>query len=283
MEFVSAAADVRQQIGLARGRGLTVGLVPTMGCLHDGHAELIRRAAAECGFVVVSIFVNPLQFGPREDFGAYPRDLEHDLVIAAGAGADLVFQPDAEAMYPPGFCTHVEVGGLGDMLCGASRPGHFRGVATVAAKLFNIVRPDRAFFGQKDYQQTRVLRRMVEDLDFDIQMSIVPTVRHEDGLAMSSRNAYLDPGERAAARALHRALMLAQSLVLAGETNSLTVASAVRERLARASGVRVDYVSVCDPVNLQPVEQLRGRVLVALAAFVGRTRLIDNVLVDVPG
>lgn len=283
MPFVTAIGDVRRAVGLARAQGLTVGFVPTMGFLHDGHAELIRRARADCGFVAVSIFVNPLQFGPGEDYRSYPRDLQHDLQVAAAAGADLVFQPEPEAMYPTGFSTHVEVEGLGDVLCGASRPGHFRGVATVVAKLFNIVRPDRVYLGQKDYQQTLVLRRMAQDLAFDVEIVVVPTVRHADGLAMSSRNSYLGPVEREAAKALYQSLLTAAETIRAGERDGLAIASAVRQRLEREPLVRVDYVAVSDHATLRPAGRVEGVVLVAVAAFVGRTRLIDNLVIDIPG
>lgn len=282
MELTTATHAVRKLVRGARARGLSVGLVPTMGFLHEGHAELIRRAAAECGFVVVTIFVNPLQFGPSEDLASYPRDLDRDLQVAAAAGADLVFHPAPEEMYPPGFATHVEVRDLGAVLCGASRPGHFRGFTTVVAKLFNIVLPDKAYFGQKDYQQTVVLRRMVRDLGFDIEMVTVPTVRHEDGLAMSSRNAYLDPAERRAAVVLYDSLQMARRRVLAGERDGAALDAAIRDRLAGEPRARVDYVAVADPETLEPVCRLEGTVLVALAAFVGRTRLIDNALIDVP-
>ncbi len=282
MELAATVQGVRQLVGDARARGLSIGLVPTMGFLHEGHAELIRRARADCGFVVVTIFVNPLQFGPCEDLESYPRDLARDLQVAAVAGADVVFHPAVEEMYPPGFATHVDVHGLGTVLCGASRPGHFGGVATVVAKLFNIVLPDRAYFGQKDYQQTVVLRRMVRDLAFDIEMVTVPTVRHEDGLAMSSRNAYLATAERRAVTVLHDSLEMARHRILAGERDGTALEAAIRERMEGEPLARVDYVAVADPDTLAPVTRLEGTLLVALAAFVGRTRLIDNALIDVP-
>jgi pantoate--beta-alanine ligase len=283
MVLAATIRSARELVAQARSRGLSVGLVPTMGCLHEGHLALVRRARAECGFVVVSIFVNPLQFGPREDLAAYPRDLRRDLGLCEGAGADLVFSPEPAEMYSPGFRTHVEVEGLGRLLCGVTRPGHFRGVATVVAKLFNIVQPDRAYFGQKDYQQTLVLRRMAADLSFGLEIVVVPTVRHEDGLAMSSRNAYLGADERAAATVLFETLQLARELIASGERDGRRLRARLQENVEAQALARVDYVAVADPETLEPAAALSGTVLVALAVFIGRTRLIDNALISVPG
>ncbi len=266
-----------------RARGSTVGLVPTMGYFHAGHLSLMRAAREECGYVVVSLFVNPTQFGPGEDLEDYPRDLERDAEMAAAAGVDCVFHPRAEDMYPEHCHTYVEVGGITDVLCGASRPGHFRGVATVVAKLFNIVPAHRAYFGLKDAQQVQVVRRMARDLDFDIEVIACPTVRESDGLAMSSRNVYLEPEERRAAAVLHRSLCLAEDMVERGEREAGKVIAAMHELIAEEPLVRPEYVEAVDWELLQPVEKLRGEVLVALAARVGRARLIDNLLMEVKG
>jgi len=261
-----------------RNRG-KVGFVPTMGHLHGGHLELVRVARRHSDFVVVSIFVNPTQFGPGEDFGRYPRDFGTDRKLLAGAGADVVFHPDAKSMYPPGFATYIEVGRLTRHLCGRSRPGHFRGVATVVAKLFNIVRPHVAVFGQKDAQQAFVVKRMVRDLAFDTRIVVVPTVREPDGLAMSSRNTYLTPDERRQAPVLYRSLRLAREMVEGGEGSAARVKAAMRRVIARESGGRIDYVEVTDTDELAPVKRISGEVLIALAVSFGRTRLIDNVTV----
>lgn len=278
----TSVKETREAVSAARGRGLTVGLVPTMGYLHEGHLALVRQARSECGFVVVSVFVNPLQFGPREDFRTYPRDLQRDLSACERTGADLVFHPAAEEIYPPRFSTHVEVAGLSSVLCGASRPTHFRGVATIVTKLLNIVRPDRAYFGRKDYQQTVVVRRMVTDLDLGVEVVVVPTVRHEDGLAMSSRNAYLNRSERRAATVLYKALDLASERTAAGQTDGVALCAELEEYLEAEPLARVDYVAVADPETLQPLERLSGTFLVALAVYIGSTRLIDNRLITAP-
>ncbi len=285
MQFAGSIDEVRAAVAEARRHGLAVGLVPTMGFLHEGHTALIQRAAAECGFVVVSVFVNPTQFGPSEDFAAYPRDLQRDLRTCEAAGASLVFAPAAEEVYPAGFCTHVEVEGLSDVLCGASRPGHFRGVATVVAKLFNIVGPDRAYFGQKDYQQALVLRRMAADLDMPVKLVVVPTVRHADGLAMSSRNTYLSPAERTAATVLFQAIEAARRELAAGGRDAAILESRLLAVVSAEPLARIDYLTVADPQTLAPLAgHLRdGVILIAMAVFIGRTRLIDNALLSVPG
>jgi pantoate--beta-alanine ligase len=277
----ATVAEVRRAVAGARRRGLTVGLVPTMGALHEGHASLIRAARAQTGFVVVSIFVNPTQFGPNEDFSRYPRPLEQDLEACGREGVDLAFVPEPATVYPPGFRTFVEVHGLQDVLCGASRPGHFRGVATVVLKLFNTVQPDVAYFGQKDAQQARIIRQMVRDLDVPVEVRVCPIVRAADGLALSSRNQYLDPEQRRHATVLHRALAEARARVEGGERDAAAVRRALAERLASTPGAVVDYAAVVDYDTLQPVERLRGQVLIAVAVKFGGTRLIDNVLVEV--
>jgi pantoate--beta-alanine ligase len=240
----------------------------------------VRRA---CDLVVVSIFVNPLQFGPGEDYERYPRDLEGDMRQLARVGCDLVFAPRAEDLYAPGACTRIVVEGLESVLCGASRPGHFRGVATVVAKLFHLVQPHLAVFGQKDAQQAVLLARMVRDLDFGVELHVVPIVRDPDGLALSSRNAYLDAAQRSEALLLHGALATARQLLEAGERDPARVQEAMRARLSRGAELRVDYVALVDPATLRPREQLEGRVLVAVAAWVGRTRLLDNLVLEVQG
>lgn len=254
-----------------------VGFVPTMGALHAGHLALVRRAAKLCDRVVVSIFVNPVQFGPGEDFRRYPRRLRRDLKLLAASGCDVAFCPVARAMYPAGYATFVEVERLTRHLCGARRPGHFRGVATVVAKLLNIVRPDVAVFGQKDAQQVQVIKRMVRDLSFPVRIAVGPTVREKDGLAMSSRNAYLSPAQRQEATVLHRGLLLAKRLVRSGERDAARVRVAVRRLVERESDGRVDYIELVDAEELQPRARIEGRVLVALAVWFGRARLIDNV------
>jgi pantoate--beta-alanine ligase len=279
--LVRAKAELRAALGEARRGGASVGLVPTMGFLHDGHLSLLRAAREECDVVVISLFVNPTQFGPGEDLDRYPRDEERDLGFAAEAGVDLVYAPPVAEVYPDGFATSVEVGGdLTRVLDGdpARRgPEHFRGVTTVVAKLFNSVEPDVAYFGQKDAQQAAVIRQMARDLDFAVRIEVLPTVREPDGLAMSSRNAYLDPEDRLRAAALSRALRLAEQRARA---ESLAAGhDAARRELVRA-GIEPEYLEARDADELTPVAELNGRpVLVAVAAQVGRARLIDNVLI----
>jgi pantoate--beta-alanine ligase len=281
MDVVKTVEEVRRRIAAARAAGRTVGLVPTMGNLHEGHLRLLDAAKGACSFAAVSLFVNPTQFGPGEDFARYPRTLEADLAACQARGADLVFCPEAAEMYRPDCRTEVRVRGLGEVLCGASRSGHFAGVATVVAKLLNIFQPDAAFFGAKDFQQTVIIRRMVEDLDIPARIVVCPTVREADGLAMSSRNAYLSAEERRQAPALYESLRRAQESLRRGPATAGEVAAAIREVLSAGapSGI-VDYVKVVDPWSLADVEVARPPVLVAVAVKFGRTRLIDNVLVD---
>ena len=253
-----------------------IGLVPTMGALHAGHAALLRQARRECDFVVVSIFVNPTQFGPNEDFHRYSRPFEADVEICRQEGVDLIFHPNPAEMYPNGFQTFVEVAHLAKPLCGASRPGHFRGVAIVVLKLFQITRPDLAYFGQKDAQQLRVVQRMVEDLNVPVKIVVCPIVRGADGLAMSSRNKYLTPSQRTQAVVLHRALEEVRQLFTAGERSSIKLREAALRVLAMASEAKVDYVEFVDWKTLTPIAELRGEFLAALAVHFGATRLIDN-------
>jgi pantoate--beta-alanine ligase len=277
---VTTVAEVRARVAAARAEGKSIGFVPTMGALHEGHFALVRRAREECGYVVVSIFVNPTQFAPGTDFEKYPRDLAGDAAKAEAVGADLVFAPSVEEMYPPGDSTFVEVTGqLVDCLCGPHRPGHFRGVTTVCARLFNIVGADRAYFGEKDYQQLLVIKQMVRDLRFPLEIVPVSTVREADGLVMSSRNAYLSPEERKAAAVLYRALSAARERVKEGERDPAALVARVREVVAGEPLVRLQYVEVRDAETLADVRRIEGRVVVALAGFVGGARLIDNVVI----
>jgi pantoate--beta-alanine ligase len=261
-----------------RGEGRVLGFVPTMGALHEGHLSLVRAARAECDVVAVSIFVNPTQFGPNEDYAKYPRTLEQDCGLLEREGVHLVFAPTADEMYPEGASTFVLVEGVSERLDGASRPGHFRGVATVVSKLFHIVCPHKAYFGQKDAAQVAVLRKMVRDLNFPVQLVVCPTVREADGLAMSSRNRYLSPEERRQALVLSRSLKRVEEMVEQGERAAHRLIAAAREVFAEEPSVRVDYISVVDPDTLKEVSEVSTGTLVALAAFVGGTRLIDNTI-----
>lgn len=278
---VTDIASLRQAVAAARRGGRTIGLVPTMGALHAGHLSLIEAARAETGFVVVSIFVNPTQFGPNEDLNRYPRTLERDLKSCEETGVDLVFHPRPEIMYPPDYRTFVEVTGLQDVLCGASRPGHFRGVATVVLKLFNLVQPDRAYFGQKDAQQVRIIQQMVRDLNLPVEIRVCPIVREADDLALSSRNEYLEAQERRSAPVLYRALTEARRRIEAGERDAATVRKVMTETIASVPGAVLDYAAVVDADSLQALVQIVfGRpVLLALAVRFRGTRLIDNLLI----
>jgi pantoate--beta-alanine ligase len=273
MKLVKTIADLRKEIA-ALPRPL--GLVPTMGYLHEGHLSLVRRARAECGSVGVSIFVNPTQFGPQEDLARYPRDLERDLRLLEPAGADIVWAPEAEEVYPPGYQTHVTVGEAAEPLEGAVRPGHFRGVATVVAKLFNAFTPDRAYFGQKDAQQAAVIRRMALDLNFPLEIVVCPTMRESDGLAMSSRNTYLLPEERRAAIVLYRALSTTRIAYDAGERDADALRKAMESYLAAEPRAQTEYVSVADPDTLKELERVDRDALLTMAVRIGKTRLIDN-------
>ncbi len=257
-----------------------LGFVPTMGYLHEGHLSLVRRAKVENDLTAVSIFVNPTQFLPHEDFQTYPRDEGRDLELLEKEGADLVFLPEVRDMYPAGHRTFIEVEGLSSVLEGASRPGHFRGVATVVAKLFNLVHPTRAYFGQKDAQQVSVIKKMVTDLNMSVEIIVCPTIREKDGLAMSSRNVYLTPEDRRQARILSEALSAARELLLAGERNGDRLRQRIRQIIETVPGVKIDYVSVADPETLVEVEQVTQPALASLAVHFGPVRLIDNILLD---
>lgn len=271
---------VRQQVSEWKKAGLSIGLVPTMGYLHEGHKSLIDAARRENDRVAVSIFVNPMQFGPNEDLESYPRDLEKDAALCEEAGVDLIFHPQPEEMYAPGFCTYVDMDGLTTQLCGKSRPTHFRGVQTVVLKLFHIVAPDRAYFGQKDAQQLAVIRRMVRDLDVGVTIIGCPIIREADGLAKSSRNTYLNEKERQAALVLSRSLQAGKALMEAGETNAQAVRQAITDEINKEPMARIDYVDVIDFDTITPVETIQGTVLTAIAVYIGKTRLIDNFIVE---
>ena len=277
-----AVNDVRTAVWTARQSGLKIGFVPTMGALHVGHVSLIEKARAECGFVVVSIFVNPTQFGPNEDFNRYPRPRETDIQICGDAGADLVFYPTVETMYPVGHRTFVEVAGLSDILEGAIRPGHFRGVATVVTKLFNIVQADRAYFGQKDYQQQTLIRVMTRELDLPTEIMTCETIRDPDGLALSSRNAYLSPAERQSGLSLSRALRQAQHSVAQGERDLERIQSAMRREIEQTPGIKLDYAVVVHHESLTPLSVAEPVMVALVAARVGTTRLIDNMILRLP-
>ena len=279
MRIVESVAGMKALSREWRRAGRTIGLVPTMGYLHEGHLSLVRESKRRAGVTVVSIFVNPTQFGPNEDLAKYPRDLEKDAAYLEKAGVDVLFHPAAAEVYPPGYRTFVEVEGLQDKLCGRSRPGHFKGVATVVLKLFEMVSPDLAFFGAKDAQQVLIIRRLARDLDLDVEVVTCPLVREPDGLALSSRNAYLSAEERQAALALSIGLRGAERAVTAGERDAAKIVAGIRAVLEAEPLARVDYVAAVDPETLEPVTEMRGDVLVALAVFIGPTRLIDNVRV----
>lgn len=282
MQVIHDKSQLRKALRLARAGGKQVGFVPTMGYLHDGHAALMDRARRENDVVAVSVFVNPTQFGPNEDLAAYPRDAERDMALMRAHGVDLAFFPTVEDLYPPGYTTYVSVEGpMTQTLCGRSRPGHFRGVATIVTKLFHLLAPDRAYFGQKDCQQVAVIQQMVRDLDFDLEIVACPTVREADGLAMSSRNVYLSPEQRAQAPGISRTLFAARQMAQNGERRAAVVAEYIKKSIATIDSAAIDYVSIVDSKTLSDLEMLSGEVLIAVAVKIGRTRLIDNIRVEV--
>lgn len=283
IHVAESVSSVREAVHRAKLAGHQVGFVPTMGALHVGHVSLIERARAECGYVAVSIFVNPTQFGPNEDFNRYPRPREADLRMCQDAGADLVFYPSVETMYPVGHTTFVEVAGLSDTLEGAIRPGHFRGVTTVVTKLFNIVQADRAYFGQKDFQQQLIIRVMARELDMPTEVITCETIRDPDGLALSSRNAYLSKSERMAGLALSRALRLAESMVAEGGQDILQIESAMQQELETTSGVKLEYAVIVNYETLKKLTVVEPLMVALVAARVGTTRLIDNMILRLPG
>ena len=276
MIIVNTVNEVREQVKAWKAQGLKVGFVPTMGYLHEGHESLIKKASEENDRVVVSIFVNPIQFGPKEDLASYPRDLDRDSKVCEIAGANLIFHPENEEMYHEDFCTFVDMNGLTKELCGKSRPIHFRGVCTVVNKLFNIVSPHKAYFGQKDAQQLAVIKRMVRDLNIDVEIVGCPIVREEDGLSKSSRNTYLSTEERQAATILNKSLVKAKELIALGERNADKVIKTIEEIIALEPLAKIDYIQIVDSLSIEPVEVLEKSVLVAIAVFIGKTRLIDN-------
>jgi pantoate--beta-alanine ligase len=280
MEIVRTPGAMQRLCGRLRAEGRRIGFVPTMGALHEGHLSLMRHCRAGNEVAVWSLFVNPTQFGPHEDLAAYPRDAEGDMRKAVGLGMDLCFAPEPNVMYVPGHQTTVEVGALGAPLCGAARPGHFRGVATVVCKLFHIVQPHTAYFGQKDYQQSLIIRRMVRDLNFELEIVVLPTVREADGLALSSRNAYLSPAQRQAAGSLAASLRWAEAECLRGQRDAATLVEGMRQRILaqRSAEAVIDYVEVRDAETLEPVESVQRPAVAALAVKFGRTRLIDNTI-----
>lgn len=281
MKIAGTVAEVREQVKQWRKEGLTVGLVPTMGFLHEGHKSLIDRAVKENDRVVVSVFVNPTQFGPNEDFESYPRDMDKDSALCEAAGASLIFHPEPSEMYLDGYSTFVDMSTLTGGLCGKTRPIHFRGVCTVVSKLFNIVTPDRAYFGQKDAQQLAVIRHMVRDLNFGIEIVGCPIIREEDGLAKSSRNTYLNAEERAAATILSKALKEGKAALESGERDAAKVKQIVTDKINSEKLSKIDYVEIVDWNNLEPVEKVTADVLCAVAVYIGKTRLIDNFIFSI--
>ncbi len=281
MKIIDNIGEIRSLADNVRKRGLLIGFVPTMGALHDGHISLVRAAKKQCGFVVVSVFVNPAQFGPNEDFNSYPRTLENDCKICRAAGVDAVFTPAARQMYPQEQMIWVEPEGLSDCLCGRSRPGHFRGVATVCAKLFNIIQPDIAFFGQKDAQQALIIRRMVDDLNMPLKIEVCPTIRENDGLAMSSRNRYLTAEQRKFAPLLYAALQECELLIAQGIRDAAFLIEQMKAMIEQCPLFAVEYIEIVDAGTLKKADNISGKVLVALAARLGQARLIDNIILDI--
>ena len=279
MKVVKTIQEVRAQVQAWRKEGLAVGLVPTMGYLHEGHQSLIRKSVSENDRTVVSVFVNPIQFGPNEDLEAYPRDLNRDMKAVEEAGGDLIFHPEPSEMYPGHFTSFIDTTETTELLCGAVRPIHFRGVCTVVGKLFNIVLPDKAYFGQKDAQQLATIRRFVRDLNFPVEIVACPIVREEDGLAKSSRNTYLNPQERQAALILSKSLKLGKAAIEQGERRAQRIIDIIRQNLQTEPLARIDYVEVVDFENIQRVETIQGETLVAIAVYIGKTRLIDNFII----
>lgn len=283
MNIIETVAEVRNQVKSWRREGLTVGLVPTMGYLHEGHQSLIERACKENDRVVVSVFVNPTQFGPTEDLESYPRDLNHDAKLCENVGADIVFHPTPEEMYPNGFCSFVDMDILTKELCGLSRPVHFRGVCTVVSKLFNIVQPDRAYFGEKDAQQLAVIKRMVMDLNMDIEIVGCPIIREADGLAKSSRNTYLSAEERKAALVLSQSILAGKQLAEQGEADAKKIVQKMTDIIKAEPLAKIDYVKIVDLMTMQQIEKIDRPFLAAIAVYIGKTRLIDNFMIQTAG
>lgn len=278
MKAIKKIDEMRRAVSGIKSRGMSIGFIPTMGYLHEGHLSLVRESIRKADVTVVSIFVNPAQFGPREDFKEYPRDLNRDSEVLEREGVDYLFVPEADEIYPQGYKTYVEVCDLQDKLCGRSRPGHFRGVCTVVLKLFNIINPDVSFFGQKDYQQAIILKRMVNELNLEVKIEALPIIREADGLALSSRNNYLTQEERKAALVLSKSLKQAQSMMERGESDSAAIIKEMKEIIGREPLVKIDYVEIVDLDNLDPVARIEKAALAALAVFIGKVRLIDNTI-----
>ncbi len=281
MQIARTIAEAREAVRQAKHAGRRVGFVPTMGYLHEGHLSLVDLCRKHADYIAVSVFVNPTQFGPGEDYERYPRDFERDRRLLEARGVDLLFAPSVEEMYPESSLIRFEIERLADHLCGPRRPGHFPGVLLVVAKLFNVIQPDVAVFGQKDLQQLVIIKRLVRDLDFPVEIIAGPTVREPDGLAMSSRNAYLSPEERQNATVLYRALQHAKALIEGGERSASAVIEAMREVIAQVEGARVDYIEIVELERLQPIERLEGLFAIALAVFIGPARLIDNLVLEI--
>lgn len=279
MEIIDSITSMQAFSERKRMEGEVIGFVPTMGFLHEGHLSLIMEARRQTDVVIVSVFVNPTQFGPEEDYDRYPRDLKGDTEKIISAGGDIIFTPSSREMYPDGYLTYVNVEGITETLCGLSRPSHFRGVTTVVSKLFNIVRPHKAFFGQKDYQQAVIIKKMVKDLNMDMDIIVLPTVREPDGLAMSSRNSYFSQEERKAAPILYNALIMASEMIYDGERDTKRIYSGMKRMIERESLAVIDYIAITDPDTLQDITEIKGKTLIALAVRIGRTRLIDNILI----
>lgn len=281
MRTITDPARMRRFVMGQRARGRKIGFVPTMGYLHEGHLALIRRAKRENDTVIMSVFVNPAQFTPGEDYARYPRDFKKDARMAKKEGVDAIFHPAVKSMYLPGHSTYISVEKLSDVLCGRSRHGHFRGVATIVAKLFNIISADNAYFGQKDAQQAIIIKKMARDLDIPAKIKTIPTVREKDGLALSSRNAYLNKKERHEATALFKSLVLSKKMIRGGERRSHKIIKAMKDFITETSSARIDYVAAADVGTLKETKTLKGRVLIAIAAYFGKTRLIDNMILEV--
>lgn len=280
-KIIKSISLMRAFVKSARAKNQTIGFVPTMGCLHEGHLSLVRQAKADCDIVIVSIFVNPSQFGPKEDFDKYPRDLKRDEKLLKGIGVDVIFYPSKEEIYPEGFLTYVNVERISDILCGASRLNHFRAVATVVTKLFNIIQPDVAYFGQKDAQQATVIKKLVSDLNIPLKIKLMPIVREVNGLAMSSRNTYLTAQERKDAPVLYYSLVDAKALIEKGEHDAGRVIFSISDKIKRVKSARIDYVEIVDARTLVKIKKISGKILIALAVWFGKTRLIDNVIIKV--
>jgi pantoate--beta-alanine ligase len=278
MEIIVQTKEMQQRAEQQRQQGMTIAFAPTMGFLHEGHLSLMREGRKRGDCLVTSIFVNPTQFGPTEDFAQYPRDMKRDLQLIQGVGVDICFTPTVAEIYPDGFQTYVEVEQVTQNLCGASRPGHFRGVTTVVAKLFNIVKPHLALFGQKDYQQLVAIKRMVKDLNMDVEVIGMPTIRESDGLAMSSRNSYLSPKKRKEAARLYRSLIKGKELFALGERNAAAILQEVRRIIEEDKTATIDYVKICDAHTLEDIEEIKGEAVIALAVKIDKTRLIDNII-----